>query len=256
MLYSHQVSIAPMMDCTDRHFRYFLRLISKKVVLYTEMVVAQAILHGPKDQLLKFRPEEHPLVLQLGGSNPKELAEAAKIAEQYGYDEINLNVGCPSDRVQSGRFGACLMKEPGLVAECIQGMKKAVRIPVTVKTRIGVDDLDDYDFLYGFIKTISEVGCEHFIIHARKAWLNGLSPKENRTIPPLDYDRVYQIKQAFPHLFITINGGVKTVSDIQQHLTQVDGVMIGREAYSNPYCLASVDQTIFGEAHSIPERRT
>lgn len=249
----HKLSVAPMLDWTDRHCRYFYRVLSAQTVLYTEMVTTGAILHG-KGDYLSYNDAEHPLVLQLGGSNVKDMTECAKIAEQYGYDEININVGCPSDRVQNGRFGACLMAEPTLVAECVSEMQAATNIPVTVKSRIGIDDLDSYEFLHTFIDQVSQAGCQHFIVHARKAWLSGLSPKQNRDIPPLDYDRVYQIKQDFPQLQISINGGIKTLAETTQHLAHVDGVMIGREIYNNPYMLANVDQQIYGDNQAIITR--
>lgn len=238
--------VAPMLDWTDRHCRYFYRIMSKHAVLYTEMVTTGAIIHG-KGDFLAFNEQEHPVALQLGGSNPTDLAHCAKLAEQRGYDEVNLNVGCPSDRVQNGMFGACLMAKPDLVAQCVKSMQDEVSIPVTVKSRIGIDDLDSFEFLVEFINKVSEAGCKTFIIHARKAWLTGLSPKENRDIPPLDYDRVYKIKQLFPHLEIIINGGIKTFGDCQQQLENVDGVMVGREAYQNPYMIAAVDNEIYGE---------
>jgi len=240
-------SIAPMMDRTDRHFRYFLRLISEHTLLYTEMITAQAILHGDCHQLLDFSDREHPLALQIGGSNPAELSSCAKIAEDHGYDEVNLNAGCPSDRVQSGKFGACLMAEPDLVAECINKMQLNVRIPVTVKTRLGIDDLDSYEQLAAFIQRTSAAGCRTFVMHARKAWLNGLSPKENREIPPLEYEKVYQLKQDFPHLEIIINGGFTRMSEILNQFPRVDGVMIGRAAYHEPYLLADADRVIFND---------
>ncbi len=242
---NHRISIAPMLDWTDRHYRFFMRLITQHTQLYTEMITCGAILHGNKEQHLKFDESEHPIVLQLGGSQPQELAECAKIAEQYGYDEINLNVGCPSDRVQEGRFGACLMAEPELVAECINAMSNSVSIPITVKTRIGIDELDSYEFLHNFISTITQADCQHVIIHARKAWLSGLSPKENREIPPLDYPRAYQLKSDFPNIQFSINGGITSLQSAQQHLEHVDGVMMGREAYHNPYLLATVDKLFY-----------
>ena len=249
-----RLSVAPMLDWTDRHCRYFHRLLTAQTLLYTEMVTTGAIIHGKAD-FLAYNQEEHPVALQLGGSNPVDLAHCAKLAEQRGYDEVNLNVGCPSDRVQNGRFGACLMAEADLVAECIAAMKDVVDIPVTVKTRIGIDDLDSYEFLTHFISTVAEKGgCEQFTIHARKAWLSGLSPKENREIPPLDYSRAYQIKQDFSNLTIAVNGGVKTLEEAQEHLHHLDGVMIGREAYQNPYILAEVDQKIFGLDTPIKKR--
>jgi tRNA-dihydrouridine synthase A len=230
-------SIAPMLKRTDRHCRYFFRLIYPDIHLYTEMVTTGAIIFGNQKRHLDFHPKEHPIALQLGGSDPEALAKCAKIGEDWGYQEINLNVGCPSERVQSGTFGACLMKAPGQVADCVEMMEGSVNIPVTVKTRIGVDDEDSYDFLTRFVKTVSEAGCETFIIHARKAWLKGLSPKENREIPPLKYERVYQLKTDFPKLKFILNGGVKSVSEAETHLKCVDGVMIGRAIYQNPYCL-------------------
>ncbi|WP_345868922.1 tRNA dihydrouridine(20/20a) synthase DusA [Shewanella algae] len=241
---NRRFSIAPMLDWTDRHYRYFARLMSSQTLLYTEMVTTGAILHG-KGDYLAYNQEEHPLALQLGGSNVEDLARCAEIARQRGYDEVNLNVGCPSDRVQNGRFGACLMEEPELVAHCVDAMRQKVDIPVTVKTRIGIDDKDSYEFLCDFITKVSAAGCDTFIIHARKAWLQGLSPKENREIPPLDYPRVYQLKQDFPGLHISINGGIKSFEEMHAHLAQLDGVMVGREAYQNPYLLAEVDQKIF-----------
>ncbi|NMP30375.1 tRNA dihydrouridine(20/20a) synthase DusA [Thalassotalea sp. M1531] len=243
---AHKLSVAPMLDWTDRHCRYFYRLMSKRTVLYTEMVTTGAIIFG-KGDYLGYNEEEHPLVLQLGGSDPKAMAECAKRAAELGYDEININVGCPSDRVQNGRFGACLMAEPALVAACVEQMKQVVDIPITVKSRIGIDDQDSYEFLTEFISTVEKSGCEHFIIHARKAWLSGLSPKQNRDIPPLDYARVYQIKQDFSHLTISINGGIKSFEETQEHLNHIDGVMIGREIYQNPYMLAQADQLIYGQ---------
>ncbi|ACS84555.1 tRNA dihydrouridine(20/20a) synthase DusA [Musicola paradisiaca] len=246
-------SVAPMLDWTDRHCRYFHRLLSHNALLYTEMVTTGAILHGRGDYLA-YNDEEHPLALQLGGSDPQALAQCAEIAEQRGYDEINLNVGCPSDRVQNGRFGACLMAEAELVADCVDAMRGRVRLPVTVKTRIGIDDQDSYDFLCAFIRTVAERGgCDTFIVHARKAWLSGLSPKENREIPPLDYPRVYQLKRDFPALTIAINGGIKTLEQAQQHLQHLDGVMVGREAYQNPGVLAQVDSQLFGVTAPVPD---
>ena len=250
---SHKLSCAPMLDWTDRHCRYFYRLMSEHTVLYTEMVTTGAILHG-KGDYLSYNTAEHPLVLQLGGSDVKDMTECAKIAEQYGYDEININVGCPSDRVQNGRFGACLMAEPKLVADCVNEMQAVIKIPVTVKSRIGIDDLDSYGFLYTFIEQVAQAGCEHFIIHARKAWLTGLSPKQNRDIPPLDYGRVYQIKQDFPALKISINGGIKTFEEANNHLQHIDGVMIGREIYNSPYMLAEADQQIYGVKKDVISR--
>jgi len=240
-----------MLDWTDRHCRYFHRLLTKETLLYTEMVTTGAIIHG-KGDYLAYSEEEHPVALQLGGSDPAALAHCAKLAEQRGYDEINLNVGCPSDRVQNGMFGACLMGQAALVADCIKAMRDVVSIPVTVKTRIGIDGQDSYAFLCDFIGTVAGRGeCDMFTIHARKAWLSGLSPKENREVPPLDYPRVYQLKRDFPQLTIAINGGVKTLEEAQQHLQHLDGVMMGREAYQNPGILARVDSEIFGSPAGV-----
>ncbi|MEZ8068594.1 tRNA dihydrouridine(20/20a) synthase DusA [Vibrio sp. FF145] len=254
MTHSCKLSVAPMLDWTDRHCRYFHRLLSQQTLLYTEMVTTGAILHG-KGDFLEYNEQEHPLALQLGGSNPVDLAACAKLAGERGYDEVNLNVGCPSDRVQNGRFGACLMAEPELVADCVSAMKEVTDIPITVKTRIGIDDQDSYEFLTKFVSTVSEKGgCEQFTIHARKAWLSGLSPKENREIPPLDYDRAYQIKKDFSDLVIAVNGGITTLEQTKEHLQHLDGVMIGREAYHSPFILAEVDQQIFGLDTPIKKR--
>lgn len=241
------ISVAPMMDCTDRHDRYFLRLIAQDILLYTEMITAHALEHGDVKYLLSYHPAEHPVALQLGGSDPAMLARAAKLGEEFQYDEINLNVGCPSSRVSSGRFGACLMREPALVADCVAAMQAAVKVPVTVKCRIGIDKDDSYEALCRFISTIVETGCQTFIIHARKAWLSGLSPKENREIPPLRYDVVRQIKRDFPALTIILNGGIKTLADVENELPFVDGVMIGRAAYANPYFLAEIQAKYYPE---------
>lgn len=235
-----------MLDWTDKHCRYFHRLLSQHAVLYTEMVTTGAILHGTGDYLA-FNQEEHPVVLQLGGSEPAQMALCAELAEQRGYDAVNINVGCPSDRVQNGMFGACLMAQPLRVAECIKAMQDKVSIPVTVKTRIGIDDSDDYQFLQDFISTIADAGCRQIIVHARKAWLKGLSPKENREVPPLNYERVYQLKREFPHLDISLNGGIKTLQQAKDQLAYLDGVMVGREAYSNPMLLSEVDNLIYGQ---------
>jgi len=251
---SHRFSVAPMMDRTDRHCRYFHRLLTKKSKLYTEMLHSNAILKGDTESLLKFTNEEHPLAIQLGGSDPKSLAEASVIAEEFGYKEINLNVGCPSSKVQKGKFGAVLMKEPKLVSECINEMHKSVNIPVTVKCRIGVDDMDKESALDRFVEEVSSSGCSTFIIHARKAWLKGLSPKENREIPPLDYERVYRLKEKFHTLNIIVNGGIKSIQDSLNHLQFVDGVMLGREAYDNPYILTEVDSLIFNKV-AYPKTR-
>jgi tRNA-dihydrouridine synthase A len=245
VLNQHQFSVAPMLDWSDKHCRYFHRLLSQHAVLYTEMVTTGAIIHGTGDYL-DFNAEEHPVVLQLGGSNPADMAHCAKLAQQRGYDAVNINVGCPSDRVQNGMFGACLMAQPQLVADCIKAMQDVVDIPVTVKTRIGIDDSDDYQFLQDFVATVADAGCEQLIIHARKAWLKGLSPKENREVPPLNYERVYQLKREFSQLNISINGGIKTLSQAREQLQYLDGVMVGREAYTNPLLLSEVDGLIFG----------
>lgn len=241
---SNRFSIAPMLDWTDRHCRYFHRVMSKNTLLYTEMVTTGAILYGKGDYLQKG-DTEHPVSLQLGGCAPVDLAKASFAGKERGFDEINLNVGCPSDRVQNGRFGACLMSEPIIVGDAVHAMKEASGLPVTVKTRIGIDDLDSYEFLCDFIAQVSNKGCDTFIVHARKAWLSGLSPKQNRDVPPLDYERVYQLKKDFPALNIAINGGIKTLDECEEHLQHLDGVMLGREAYANPYLLSSVDQRLF-----------
>jgi tRNA-dihydrouridine synthase A len=240
------LAVAPMMDWTDRHCRFFLRLLSPRALLYTEMVTAQAIIHGDRARLLGFDPAEQPVALQLGGADPAMLATAATTGAHYGYDEINLNVGCPSDRVQSGRFGACLMADPGLVRDCIAAMRAAVDIPVTVKTRIGIDAHEDYGFLRDFVGTVAESGCDTFIVHARKAILAGLSPKQNREVPPLRYEFVYRLKAEFPAFNIMLNGGVRDLESVRVHLQQVDGVMVGREAYHNPYFLAEIERELHG----------
>lgn len=242
--YRGRFSVAPMLDWTTRHCRYFHRQFSRYTLLYTEMVTAPAIIYAKYDHLI-FDQAELPVALQLGGSDPQQLAHCAKLAEQRGYSEINLNVGCPSDRVQNGFFGACLMAKADLVAECVAAMQDVVKIPVTVKTRIGIDDLDSYEFLCEFVDKVAGTGCQDLIVHARKAWLSGLSPKENREIPPLDYPRVYQLKRDFPQLKISINGGIKTIDEIKHHLQFVDGVMVGREAYQNPSLLGQIDQALF-----------
>jgi tRNA-dihydrouridine synthase A len=249
-----RLCIAPMLDWTDRYCRYFLRLITRHALLYTEMVTTGALLHGNQPRHLDFDPAEHPVALQLGGSDPHELAACARLAEHWGYDEVNLNVGCPSDRVQSGRFGACLMATPGVVADGVAAMRAATSLPVTVKHRIGIDELDSYELLVDFVASVAEAGCETFIIHARKAWLNGLSPKENREIPPLRYDVVHRIKHDFPHLEIIINGGIASLDQAAAQLQQVDGVMIGREAYQNPWILAEADRRLYGDDRPVPSR--
>jgi tRNA-dihydrouridine synthase A len=241
-----KISVAPMMGWTDKHCRYFHRLISPHTLLYTVMLTTGALIHGNARYFLEYNAEEHPVALQLGGSDPKDLATCAQMAEDYGYDEVNLNCGCPSDRVQRGSFGACLMAEPDLVAECINEMQNAVKIPVTVKCRIAIDDFEEEPFLHEFIQKVRAGGCRHFIIHARKAWLKGLSPKENRDIPPLNYDLVHEIKAAYDDISIGINGGIKTVNEVQTHLKSLETVMIGREAYHNPYLLADIESEIFG----------
>jgi tRNA-dihydrouridine synthase A len=251
-----RVSVAPMMDCTDRHCRYFLRLLSPRVRLYTEMLTAAAIVRGPTDRLLRFDPSEQPVAIQLGGSEPGLLSAAARRAADYGYDEINLNAGCPSERVADGAFGACLMKSPELVAECVSAMRAVTAIPVTVKTRIGLDDRDDYGFVRDFVGVVANAGCGTFILHARKAYLAGLSPKENRTVPPLRYDVVYQLRQDFPGLRLIINGGIETEAGVRQHLAAgLDGVMIGRKAYADPWWLTTLDSA-FLAAHIPVEQIT
>lgn len=255
----HTLCIAPMLDWTDRHERYFLRLITRHTLLYTEMVTTSAILHGRQDRFLTYHPAEHPLALQLGGSDPVELAQCARIAEEYGYDEINLNVGCPSERVKSGSFGACLMATPEVVAEGVAAMVDAVdSVPITVKHRIGIDHLDSYKHLHYFVATVAAAGCRSFIVHARKAWLQGLSPKENREIPPLRYEVVYQLKRDFPQLEFIINGGIKNLAEVEQLLggeePQLDGAMIGREAYHNPYILHDADRRFYDPAAPIKKR--
>lgn len=250
-----RLSVAPMMDWTDRHERVFLRGLTRHALLYTEMVVTGAILFGDKGRHLDFDACEHPLALQLGGSDPGELARCARIAEDWGYDEVNLNVGCPSDRVSAGRFGACLMAEPALVADCVRAMRDATALPVTVKHRIGIDDLDSHDHLRRFIDTVAAGGCDTFIIHARKAWLQGLSPKQNREIPPLRHDVVQRIKREYPHLTIVLNGGLKSMGECAGLLGSVDGCMVGRAAYETPYVMAEADSLIYGDAAQPPTRR-
>jgi tRNA-dihydrouridine synthase A len=251
---AHRLCVAPMMEWTDRHCRYFLRLISKHTRLYTEMVTAEAILFGKPERLLQFHAAENPVALQLGGSEPSRLAEAARIGSEFGYDEINLNVGCPSDRVQSGRFGACLMAEPSLVADCVAAMKAKVDVPVTVKCRIGIDDQDAEESLDRFIDSVAAGGCDTFILHARKAWLDGLSPKENRAIPPINYDRVYRLKARRPDLTVVVNGGIESFEAAVAHLDHVDGAMLGRAAYHDPYLIAEADSVLFGDGEQPPSR--
>jgi len=238
-----RISVAPMMDVTDRHCRFFLRQVNSRARLYTEMITSGALIHGDVRRHLEFSEEEHPVALQLGGSEPDDLARCAKLGEQYGYDEINLNIGCPSERVQRGAFGACLMAEPALVSSCVTAIRDAVKLPVTVKHRIGIDKVEDYSFVRDFVGTVAQAGCKTFIVHARNAVLKGLSPKENREIPPLKYDYVYRLKRDFPHLEVVINGGVVSQDQIQAHLRHVDGVMIGRAAYSNPWFFADTGRT-------------
>lgn len=251
----YPLSIAPMMDRTDRHYRYLMRQITRQTLLYTEMVTSAAILHGDLDKLLGFDREEHPISLQIGGDNPQALARCARIAEDFGYDEVNLNVGCPSSRVQNGNFGACLMLQPGRVADCIAAMRAATKLPVTVKHRIGVDDRDAYEDLVNFISIVSAAGGERFTVHARKAWLQGLSPRENREIPPLRYGDVHRLKRDFPHLWIEINGGFTTLEQVKEQLNFVDAVMIGREAYDNPYLFATADRDLYGADLTPPSRQ-
>ncbi len=248
------LSVAPMMDRTDRHFRWFLRRITRHTLLYTEMVTAQAILNGDRDYLLGFSPEEGPLALQLGGDDPRALAECARIAQDFGYDEVNLNVGCPSDRVQSGRFGACLMARPEYVADCVAEMRAATDLPVTVKHRIGIDDLDRYEDMLRFVDVVAAAGCDRFTVHARKAWLNGLSPKENREIPPLRHAEVHRLKRERPELVVETNGGILTLAQAREHLVHVDAVMIGRAAWDDPYLFATADAELFGDPRPVPTR--
>jgi len=248
---ARRFAVAPMMDCTDRHARFLLRRISHFCLLYTEMLTTAAILHGDRDRLLGFDDSEHPLALQLGGNDPDEFARCAGIGVDYGYDEININVGCPSDRVRSGSFGACLMAQPKLIADCVAAMRSVVGVPVTVKTRIGIDRDESVDLLYRFVEEVSAAGCETFIVHARKAWLDGLSPKENRSVPPLRYDVVYKLKRDFPQLTIVINGGISDIDAVQQHLRVVDGVMVGRAAYADPFMLAVVDRVVFDMQRTV-----
>lgn len=251
---NRRLSVAPMLDWTDRYCRYFHRLLTRKTLLYTEMITSGALLHNDPARFLDFFTEEHPLALQLGGSDPDDLARCAVLAEEWQYDEVNLNLGCPSDRVQSGMFGACLMAQPERVADCVAAMTESCKLPVTAKHRIGIDDLDSYDLLCRFVDKLSSAGCHTFIVHARKAWLQGLSPKQNRDIPPLRYDLVYQLKADFPHLEIVINGGIFNLEQVEAHLKKVDGVMIGREAYQNPWILAQADRRIFGSDWQPPSR--
>ena len=253
--YMRRLCVAPMMDWSDRHCRFFHRLLAPNALLYTEMVTALAAIHGDRERLLGFDASEHPVALQLGGSDPEELAQATRIGADFGYDEINLNVGCPSDRVQSGRFGACLMREPALVAECVAAMREAVagtRVEVTVKCRIGVDEQDEDAALADFVERVAATGCATFVVHARKAWLQGLSPKENREVPPLNYARVYRLKREHPQLNVVINGGISSVADVREHLRHVDGVMLGRTAYHEPYRLTELEHELFGTP--LPDR--
>lgn len=248
------LSVAPMMDLTDRHFRYFARRISRRALLYSEMIHARAVLRGDRERLLGFDPNEAPVALQLGGDDPVELAEAAAIGEGFGYAEIDLNVGCPSERVQSGNFGACLMATPEVVARGVRAMRAATSVPITVKHRIGIDEADAYEDMARFVEVVAEAGADAFVVHARKAWLSGLSPKENRSVPPLRYDDVYRLKASFPHLMVELNGGVRTLDEADRHLLRVDGVMIGRAAYEDPYVLAGVDARFHGDDGPAPTR--
>ena len=252
---NRKFTVAPMLDWTDRHCRYFHRLLTKQALLYTEMVTTGALLNGDVERHLRFNAFEQPVALQLGGSEPKEMAACTRLAEDYGYAEVNINVGCPSERVQKGAFGACLMAEPHLIADCVAAMQAAVNIPVTVKNRIGIDEQQERDSLFNFVETVAQAGCQTFIVHARKAWLKGLSPKENREIPPLNYALVYELKQAFPQLEIIINGGITTLEQCQHHLQFVDGVMVGREAYHNPWLLAQVDSQLYATPDSFNQRK-
>ncbi len=252
---SHRFCLAPMMTWSDRHCRYFWRLMTKHSVLYTEMITSGALIHGDRDRFLQYNAEEHPVALQVGGHDPKDLAQCAQMAEQWGYDEINLNCGCPSDRVQSGKIGAILMSEPNVVADCIRAMKAACNIPVTIKHRIGIDDMEDYPDMRDFVVACADAGCDTFIVHARKAWLKGLNPKENREIPPLKYELVYRLKQEHPELNIVINGGITTSEQSLTLLDNVDGVMIGREAYNNPFFLNGIDAQIYGDTRPQLSRK-
>jgi tRNA-dihydrouridine synthase A len=254
MTLDRTLSLAPMMDWSDRHCRYFWRLLTRKALLYTEMVTTGALIHGDRERFLRFNTEEHPIALQLGGSDPAELARCSRWAQDWGYDEVNLNCGCPSDRVQSGMFGACLMAHPELVADCVRAMRDACELPVTVKHRIGIDHMESYREMANFVGTVAAGGCDVFIVHARKAWLQGLSPKENREIPPLNYPWVYRLKQDFPDLTVVVNGGIQGLDACREHLQHVDGVMIGREAYQNPWMLADADAVLFGASNPAADR--
>ncbi len=257
-MYNHPntnpLSVAPMMRRTDRHFRYLLRLLTKRTLLYSEMRHTREVLDSDRERALAYSPAEHPLSLQLGGDDPAQMAECARIAQDWGYDEVNINVGCPSERVQSGNFGVCLMGQPDVVARCVEAMRQAVDIPVTVKHRIGFDHQDRYEDMANFVRTVREAGCERFTVHARKAWLKGLSPKENRNVPPLRYEDVYRLKEEFPELFVEINGGIHTLDEAAEHLDKVDAVMIGRAAYDTPYIFADADRRIYGEEYEPPTR--
>lgn len=248
------LSIAPMMRRTDRHFRYLMRLFSRRTLLYTEMVTTGAVIHGDREHILGYHEDEHPLALQLGGDDPDEMAESARVAQDRGFDEVNINVGCPSNRVQQGNFGVCLMGQPDRVARCVEAMQAAVDIPVTVKHRIGFDDRDSYEDMYDFVSTVADAGCERFTVHARKAWLDGLSPKENRNVPPLRYEDVYRLKRERPDLFVEINGHVQTMDEVAEHLEHVDAVMIGRAAYDTPFIFGEADAAIYGESEEAPSR--
>ncbi len=251
---THTFCVAPMMEWTDRHCRFFHRILTRRARLYTEMVTTAALVHGRRDRLISFDPAEHPVALQIGGSEPGDLSACARMAEDAGFDEVNLNIGCPSERVQRGAFGACLMREPDLVGDCVGAMRAAVKIPVTVKCRIGLDDQEPRAALFGFVDRVAQAGCDTFFVHARKAWLKGLSPKDNREIPPLDYGLVYELKRARPDLTIIINGGITTLAQVRAHLALTDGVMIGRAAYQSPWMLADVDAAIFGAESPVQSR--
>jgi tRNA-dihydrouridine synthase A len=253
---ARRLSVAPMLDWTDRHCRHFHRLLTRRALLYTEMVTTGALLHGDVARHLDQDPGDHPVALQLGGSEPAELAQAARLGERWGYAEINLNCGCPSERVQRGAFGACLMAEPQLVADCVKAMADAVSVPVTVKHRIGIDRIERYEFVRDFVGTVAQAGCRVFIVHARNAWLQGLSPKQNREVPPLRHELVHRLKRDFPDLFIAVNGGIQDTAGVKVQLAQVDGVMVGREAYHQPYWLAQWDSEFFGDAHPVPSRES
>lgn len=251
---SHKFSVAPMLHCTDTHFRYLARLMSKRCLLYTEMITTGALIYGDRDRWLSLHKEENPVALQLGGSDPSDMSQCAELAEEYNFDEVNINVGCPSDRVQAGKFGACLMLEPQVVSDCIKAMKAATNIEITVKTRIGVDDHDSYEFLQKFVENIASAGCKTIIVHARKAHLSGLSPRQNRNVPPLNYEYVYRLKQDYPELTLILNGGLKNKSEMLLHIQELDGIMVGREVYDNPYFLSDIDELVYKDSPSTLTR--